>query len=75
MRLGAILAIIGWAIAGTAHAGAVPAREAGRRPLRGGEPGKPLIPDAQTAREIFVAIERRFNPSADLKGFPVVEAD
>jgi hypothetical protein len=75
MRLRAALAVIGWAIAATAHAGASPATQAGPCPPRGGGPGKPLVPDAETAREIFVAVEKRFNPAADLKGFPVIEAE
>jgi hypothetical protein len=42
---------------------------------RSGEPRKPLVPDVETARSIFLAVEKRFHPAADVKNFPHIMAN
>jgi len=40
---------------------------------RWGKPGKPLVSNPDTARAIFLAVEKDFFPNADAKTYPAVE--
>ena len=42
-------------------------------PARWGAPGQPLVANAETARAIFLAVERDFFPQADLQTYPAVD--
>ena len=75
MNLRSTTAIAGFFVIASAAASPVQAKEQRPCPLRWGVPGKPLVPDAQTAQSIFLAVETRFHPAADRKNFPVVEAE
>jgi hypothetical protein len=55
---------------GSAHAAGEPGC-----PTRWGAPGKSLVTNAETARSIFLAVEKDFFPGADRQGFPSVEAE
>lgn len=33
------------------------------------------MPDVETARSIFLAVEKRFHPAADVKNFPLIMAN
>ncbi len=43
-------------------------------PARWGKPGKPLVTSAETARSIFLAVEKDFFPQADRDSYPAIEA-
>jgi hypothetical protein len=43
-------------------------------PARWGESGKPLVTNAETARSIFLVVEKDFFPQADRDSYPAVEA-
>jgi hypothetical protein len=66
--------ILGFILAVSASTTPTQAAEAPPCPPRWGQPGKPLVPDARTARNIFLAVEDSFHPTADRKNFPAVEA-
>ena len=40
---------------------------------RWGAPGKPIVSNPETARAIFLAVEKDFFPNADAKTYPAVE--
>jgi hypothetical protein len=40
---------------------------------RWGKPGRPLVSNPETARAIFLAVEKDFFPNADAKIYPAVE--
>ena len=42
-------------------------------PIRWGQPGKPLVANAETARAIFLAVEKDFAPNADTRTYPAVD--
>ncbi len=42
-------------------------------PIRWGEPGRPLVANAETARTIFLAVEKDFFPQADREAYPAVD--
>lgn len=42
-------------------------------PIRWGEPGKPLVTSPETAKAIFLAVEKDFFPGADPKTYPGVD--
>lgn len=44
-------------------------------PVRWGEPGKPLVSTAETAKAIFLAVEADFFPAADSEQYPEVVAE
>ena len=61
----------------TSALGATPARAdpgAPNCPTRWGKPGKPLVANAETARAIFLAVEKDFFPQADRETYPAVDA-
>ena len=44
-------------------------------PPRWGEPGRPLVSTAETAKAVYLAVEADFFPQADRAGFPEVVAE
>ena len=44
-------------------------------PIRWGEPGRPLVSTAETAKVVFLAVEADFFPAADREQYPEVVAD
>ncbi|MFT4913336.1 MAG: hypothetical protein ACI9YM_001933 [Brevundimonas sp.] len=43
-------------------------------PVRWGEPGRPLVSTAKTAKAVFLAVEADFFPNADSEQYPEVTA-
>ena len=43
-------------------------------PARWNKPGKPLVTNSETAKAIFLAVEKDFFPAADAETYPVVGA-
>ena len=67
--------ILGFWVVAIPLASHAQAKELHPCPPRWGQPGAPLVPDEETARRIYLAVEDSFNPGADRKGFPEVKAD
>ena len=44
-------------------------------PVRWGEPGRPLVSTAETAKAIFIAVEADFFPAADPEQYPEIVAE
>ena len=44
-------------------------------PVRWGEPGRPLVSSAETAKAVFLAVEADFFPAADPEQYPEVVAE
>lgn len=44
-------------------------------PVRWGDPGKPLVSTAETAKAVFLAVEADFFPAADPEQYPEVVAE
>ena len=44
-------------------------------PDRWGQPGRPLVSNAETAKAVFIAVEADFFPAADAEQYPQVVAE
>jgi hypothetical protein len=73
-RFGMAAVTLALAAFGGVSAGATTEQQSPSCAPRWGKPGAPLVASAQTAKEMFVAVEREFFPRADKAQYPDVDA-